>query len=280
LLRLTETARALLSEGDDPQASALDLLSDAAGKLARLAAIDPDTEPILNAAEALTDQLNDLTRSLDAYADGVEFNPERLAEVDERLNLIFNLKRKYGDSIEEVLAFGQRAQAELDALGNAEVRTAELEQEEARLVQRIGRHGAALSRARREAATRMAAEVVRELGDLRMERAHFDVDFQWQPQAGRRSRRRRGCAGRRRARQLWLRQQRPGPGRVPGVGQPRRAAQAAGQGRLGRRDLAADAGPQDGAGPGRPDADADLRRDRRGHRRPRGRAWWAASCGS
>ncbi len=183
LLRLTETARALLSEGDDQQASALDLLGDAAGKLARLAAIDPDTQPILDAAEALTDQLSDLARSLDAYADGVEFNPERLAEVDERLNLIFNLKRKYGDSIEEVLAFGQRAQAELDALGNAEVRTAELEQEEARLVQRIGRHGAALSRARREAATRMAAEVVRELADLRMERAQFTVDFHWQPQA-------------------------------------------------------------------------------------------------
>jgi DNA repair protein RecN (Recombination protein N) len=183
LIRLTEAARALLSEGDDQQASALDLLSNAAGKLARLAAIDPDTEPILNAAEALTDQLNDLARSLDAYAGGVEFNPERLAEVDERLNLIFNLKRKYGDSIDEVLAFGERAQAELDALSNAEVRTAELEQEEARLAQRIGRHGAALSRARREAAARMAIEVVAELADLRMERAHFDVDFQWQPQA-------------------------------------------------------------------------------------------------
>jgi DNA repair protein RecN (Recombination protein N) len=183
LIRLTETARALLSEGDDQQASALDLLSEAAGKLARLAAIDPDTQPILDAAEALTDQLNDLARSLDAYADGVEFNPERLAEVDERLNLIFNLKRKYGDSIEEVLAFGARAQAELDALGNAEVRTAELEAEEERLAQRIGRHGAALSRARREAAARMATEVVAELGDLRMGRAHFDVEFQWQPQA-------------------------------------------------------------------------------------------------
>jgi len=182
LIRLTEGARGLLSEGDDQQASALDLLSEAAGKLARLAAIDPDTQPILDAAEALTDQLNDLARGLDAYAEEVEFNPERLAEVDERLNLIFNLKRKYGDSIEEVLAFGARIQAELDALGNAEVRTSELEAEEERLAQRIGRHGAALSRARREAASHMASEVVAELADLRMERAQFDVDFQWQPQ--------------------------------------------------------------------------------------------------
>ncbi|MFZ2486596.1 MAG: DNA repair protein RecN [Anaerolineae bacterium] len=183
LIRLTEGARALLSEGNDEQGSALDLLSDAAGKLAKLAAIDPDTQTILDAAEALTDQLSDLARTLDTYADDIEFNPERLAEVDERLNLVFNLKRKYGDSIAEVLAFGARAHAELDALGNAEVRTAALEEEEARLLQRIGRNAAALSRARRSAAERMAVEVVRELGDLRMERAQFSADFQWHSQA-------------------------------------------------------------------------------------------------
>ncbi|MER2599282.1 MAG: DNA repair protein RecN [Caldilineales bacterium] len=182
LIRLTDGARALLSEGDDDQPTALDLLSEAAGKLARLAAIDPDTQPILDAAEALTDQLSELSRTLDAYAEDVEFNPERLAEVDERLNLIYTLKRKYGDSISEILAFGGRVQAELDDLGNAEVRTTELEAEEAHLLQRLGRSAAALSRARREAAARMAAAVVHELGDLRMERARFSADFQWQPQ--------------------------------------------------------------------------------------------------
>ena len=184
LIRLTETARGLLSEGDDQQASALDLVSDAAGKLSRLAVIDPDAQPILNSVEALNEQLSDLARALDDYAGSVEFNPERLSEVNERLELLFNLKRKYGDSIEEVLEFGRRAQAELDTLGQAEVRTAALEEEEDKLLLRIGRHGAALSRARRSAATRMAAEVVHELADLRMERAQFEVDFAWQPQAG------------------------------------------------------------------------------------------------
>ena len=180
LIRLTEASRHALDEADDEQASAMDLVSEAAGKLAKLAAIDPDTLPLLEAAEALTDQLSDLIRAIEAYAEDVEFNPERLAEVDERLTLIFGLKRKYGDSIEEILAFGQRAHAELDALSNAEVRTAELEAEEAKLLQRIGRLGAALSQARRTAAATMAQEVVRELADLRMERAHFDVEFQWQ----------------------------------------------------------------------------------------------------
>ena len=179
LARLAESARGFLEQGNDEQMGAVDLLSDAAGKLARLVAIDPDAGDMLDTAEALNDQLSDLARSLEAYAQGIEFNPERLAEVEERLNLVFNLRRKYGDSIPEIVRFGERALAELDRLNNAEVRTGELEAEEERLLVEIGVQGAALSTARRTAAVRMAAEVVRELADLRMERARFDVDFQW-----------------------------------------------------------------------------------------------------
>ena len=179
LTRLAEGARSYLDQGSDEQAGAVDLLSDAAGKLARLVAIDPDAGDMLDAAEALNDQLSELARALETYAESIEFNPERLAEVEERLNLIFNLRRKYGDTIPDIIGFGERALAELDRLNNAEVRTGELEAEEERLLVEIGARGAALSTARRAAAVRMAAEVVRELADLRMERARFDVDFQW-----------------------------------------------------------------------------------------------------
>ncbi|MCB0238162.1 MAG: DNA repair protein RecN, partial [Anaerolineae bacterium] len=179
LTRLAENARSYLDQGSDEQAGAMDLLSDVAGKLARLVAIDPDASDMLDVAEALNDQLSDLARSLEAYVEGIEFNPERLAEVEERLNLIFNLRRKYGDTLPDIISFGERALAELDRLTNAEVRTGELETEEARLLETIGAQGAALSIARRAAAIRMAAEVERELADLRMERARFDVDFRW-----------------------------------------------------------------------------------------------------
>ena len=179
LTRLAENARSYLDQGSDEQAGAMDLLSDVAGKLARLVTIDPDASDMLDVAEALNDQLSDLARSLEAYVEGIEFNPERLAEVEERLNLIFNLRRKYGDTLPDIISFGERALAELDRLTNAEVRTGELETEEARLLETIGAQGAALSIARRAAAIRMAAEVERELADLRMERARFDVDFRW-----------------------------------------------------------------------------------------------------
>ncbi|MEA3336409.1 MAG: DNA repair protein RecN [Chloroflexota bacterium] len=179
LIRLTDSSRRFLVEGNDEQAAALDLVSNASGELARLASIDPDTESLLQNAESLNDQLDDLARSLEVYASQVEFNPERLVEVEERLNLIFNLKRKYGDTIEEIIAFGERAHSELLALNNAEVRTAELEEEENRLRIRIGQLGATLSRTRRQVAEAMAAAVERELHDLRMARARFSVEFQW-----------------------------------------------------------------------------------------------------
>ena len=179
LTRLAEAARSFLDQSNDEQAGVTDLLSDAAGKLARLVAIDPDASDMLDAAESLTDQLSELVRSLETYADGIEFNPGRLAEVEERLNLIFNLRRKYGDTIPDIIRFGERAVAELDRLNNTEVRTGELEAEEERLLAEIGAQGAALSIKRRAAAQRMAVEIVRELGDLRMERARFDIDFQW-----------------------------------------------------------------------------------------------------
>ncbi|MCS6845296.1 MAG: DNA repair protein RecN [Caldilineales bacterium] len=183
LLRLTEAARVRLAEGDGEQPAASDLVSEASGYLARLAGVDPDAAPLLEAAEALADQLSELIYALESYAGEIEFNPERLNEVEERLSLIHTLKRKYGDTIEEVIAFGRRAREELALLENAEVRTAELEEEEARLLREIGRVAAALSTARREAARRMAEAVERELADLRMARARFAVDFRWEPAA-------------------------------------------------------------------------------------------------
>ena len=70
--------------------------------------------------QGLLEELSDLARDLQGYADGLEFNPQRLTEVEERLALIENLKRKYGDTTEEILAFAAAAQTELDELSNWE----------------------------------------------------------------------------------------------------------------------------------------------------------------
>lgn len=175
LLKLAQTAQAILSNGDGEVPSALDLISESVGRIERLARIDPDMKETADESQALLEQLSDLARTLEDYADNLEFNPERLEEVEERIDLISNLKRKYGDTIEQINAFGQRAQAELDGLSNWEAKTTALEQQEESLLRTIGQLGAELSQQRCVAGNQLARQVEQELADLRMARARFGV---------------------------------------------------------------------------------------------------------
>jgi DNA repair protein RecN (Recombination protein N) len=97
--------------------------------------------------------------------------------VEDRLDLIRNLKRKYGDSIEEIVAFGERAREELDGISHSEERLDALRAEEHRLLALVGSQAAALSAARHEAATRLSQGVEAQLNDLNMAHARFLVQI-------------------------------------------------------------------------------------------------------
>jgi len=127
--------------------------------------------------------VEDLAESLREYRERVEFNPQRLEQVEERLALIRSLQRKYGDSIEEVLAFAAQASQELDSIEHSEERISELEAEEERLLREIGRVGMELSDRRRKAGERLAAGIEVELEQLNMTRARFGIDLTWREAA-------------------------------------------------------------------------------------------------
>ncbi len=179
LAALTSEAYALLYEGSDGASAALDLIGQALRALAALAKIDPTTAEIAQAVEAASIQLDDAARTLRHYQDSIEFNPARLNQVEERLDLIRRLKRKYGDSIPDILAYARQAAAELEGLTYSEERVEALRLEEEALLRRIGAKAERLSQARREAALRLAEGIERELTDLRMAGARFAVDIQW-----------------------------------------------------------------------------------------------------
>lgn len=183
LAALADDAIRALSGDDDDAASAADLLARAAKTLTTLAKIDPSLEAQRDLAQSLGEQFRDLAAELDDYREGIEFNPKRLNQVEERLETLSRLKRKYGDTLEAVLAFGEKALAERDALTHSSERIAELERKEAALLRRLGQLGAALSAARRAAAEALARRLEAELNDLKMERARFGVDVQWQDDA-------------------------------------------------------------------------------------------------
>jgi len=180
---MSETAilEKLLAEGEIEQPAALDVLGEAITHLQKLARLDPELEPLADRAEALFEGLSDLARELSSYGAGLEFDPVRLEEVEERLALITQLKRKYGDTIADVLAFGEAARAELAMLGDSETRTEELEAREDELLRAIGKRAQALSQARSAAAEKLAQAVELELADLRMEGTRFQVEITHRP---------------------------------------------------------------------------------------------------
>lgn len=181
LATLVQEALLALDEDSPEAASAVDLLGLVVNALNNLTRVDASQTKFSGQAQSLFDNLTDLTGDLRTYLEEIEFNPSRLEEVEERLELIGDLKRKYGGSVEAVTAYGEQAQKDLDAITHAEERTAELEIEEADLLAEVSQRGQALSAARHTAAESLSRAVEVELDDLRMAEAQFGVDFRMEP---------------------------------------------------------------------------------------------------
>jgi len=181
LAQNAQEALVLLDEGSPDTPAATDLIGQAAQALATLAKLDSGQVELSNQGELLLDTLADIIRGLQGYLEGIEFNPKRLDEVEERLNMIQLLKRKYGGDIPAVIAYGEESRKQLEAITGAADRITELELEEAKALDKLARQGGVLSDKRKAASTAMAQGIETELGDLRMSSAKFDVDFKTKP---------------------------------------------------------------------------------------------------
>ncbi|MFS8573533.1 MAG: DNA repair protein RecN, partial [Clostridia bacterium] len=116
-------------------------------------------------------------RALRPYQERLVADPERLSQVEARLEQIARLKAKYGSTVEEILAFAEEAQRELDAVVNSSASLAQLEKELAGIEQELAEKALELSAARREVAREAAAEIGRRLALLNMPHARFEVAF-------------------------------------------------------------------------------------------------------
>lgn len=190
-----EALLALTGAESGPQTpGALDRLMEAEQLLARLARIDPQLQGEQSLTDTLAQQVQELAGTLQDYGERVEHNPQRLAEVEGRLEAINILRRRYGASLEAVLQHADAARAQLAALEHNEEQLLACQAEEARQLAALGQAAAALSEARRASGLRLARQVEAELGDLRMGATRFEVSITQQqheagcPVAGRRLR--------------------------------------------------------------------------------------------
>lgn len=169
-----EAYHALYGGGEDEN-GALDLLNQAVQAVRGLEKLDPEIKAALEQAESAGAVMDDLARTLRGYRDSIEFNPKRLEQIEDRLDLLFRLKRKYGDTLEQVLEFGKTSQQELDAVTHSEERIQELKSLEDKLLREAGALAEKLSQARHSAAEKLSREIENELQDLGMQKAKFGV---------------------------------------------------------------------------------------------------------
>ncbi len=175
LASYAEEAYALLYESSRSQPAALDQLAQAARALGNLARFDKQFDEYTRSLAEATAVIEEVARSVRDYRDGIEFNPRRLQQVEDRLEMLKKLKRKYGDTVEAVIAFAEQAEQELGEIENSAERIEELRARQAELADEYFALAQDLSRRRKAAALDLSKAVEAELQDLRMAGAKFDV---------------------------------------------------------------------------------------------------------
>ncbi len=172
---------ALAGDERDESPGALALLTTARRAMSDLLRQDDtlrEQNETLDHAYYLLEEVTSATR---AYQEEIAADPQRQAEVEERLDLIARLRRKYGATIEDILAFAEEAARELDELSHRDERAAELQRQEIALRRRIGALAGQLSARRLAAGEALAAAMERELDELNMRRARFQAQIARQP---------------------------------------------------------------------------------------------------
>ena len=168
---------ALAGDETGEASGALDMLGAAQRALSDLLRLDDSLREQMSELEQALYLAEDVATSVRAYQENVAADPRRQAEVEERLDLLAKLRRKYGSTIEEIVTFGEEASRTLDTLSHREERIADLQQQEQAIRQRIGAIASDLSQRRESAGRALGAAMERELDDLNMQRARFQTEI-------------------------------------------------------------------------------------------------------
>ena len=187
-LRHAEALRAAASEatagvagaGDDGGGAA-EAMGVAEAALSAQEGVDPELDQLAGRARALTLELRELGAELRGYAEGIEGEPGRLEQVEERLDLLDRLKRKHGGSVESVLAHAERCRGEIARIAGAEERTEELERELAEATKARTDLAGKLGEVRAKAARKLEKRVAEELEQLAMSGASLEVVLEPHP---------------------------------------------------------------------------------------------------
>jgi len=172
LLEHSQGAEHILYSGEG---SVVERLNGVLERVRELVRIDPSVSPFVQSLESAIYQLEDVALSLRSYGQKVEANPERLDEIETRLDEINRLKRKYGPTLDDIFELRGKMEADLRDMATSKDRVGEWESEEKGLQEEILSLAEDLSEKRRLTARRLEGEIGRGLADLGMDKTRFQV---------------------------------------------------------------------------------------------------------
>ncbi|GAC1460885.1 MAG: DNA repair protein RecN [Candidatus Limnocylindrales bacterium] len=162
------------------RAAAHDRLALAAREVGAAAALDPRLQDLADRLGAQVAEVSDIAAEIRRYGEDIDTDPRELASLESRSDLLADLRRKYGPTLADVIAYGARARSELDDVSSREERLARLDAEELRANEALVQAAQALHQARDRAAGVLAAAVQAELTGLGLERCTFQVALESQ----------------------------------------------------------------------------------------------------
>lgn len=172
-----ETAYLMLYDSDDDN-SAYDKISSAVSAMRTIEGINEKTDSVCASLSDILYSIEDAAHDIKEFAEGTAYDENMLNEVEGRLDLISNLKRKYGSTVEEILAFAQRASAQLGEIERSDERINEIETELAAARKELSDKAKRLTDTRRKAGEKLRRAVEEMLMFLDMEKTRFRVSIE------------------------------------------------------------------------------------------------------
>ena len=177
LADLSQNILILLDDSPGHQPTVMDLIGQIVSSVEDLSKTDPGLAALNEKTGELSEGLFEVGNDLRSYLESLEFDPNELENVQDRLELIRGLQRKYGDTIPEIIVYQNQSQEELSEITDRGARIKELEGLESRLLEELSRRGGELSRGGKQGALVLASELETQLNDLKMAGSRFEVDF-------------------------------------------------------------------------------------------------------
>ena len=157
----------------------IDMLSSAIRALEKIEEIDSKyTETIENLRNSYYN-LQEVSRDINNYMEDIEFDEQEIEKIETRLDTIYNLKRKYGNNIEEILKYGEEVKTEIDKIENVDKYNEQLKKEQKELENEMTKLAEKISGIRKEEAQKLSSKINKELLDLEMSNAIINIKVEY-----------------------------------------------------------------------------------------------------